>query len=255
MKTTDKYDDYLKDKTTNMESDEITKEIISDYFQEEQLRKRWGKILREDHNYGAAEETAAGATVPQAAPTDSRNKNVRRLLAVTIMGIAASLLWFFYTNIAVNVSPISPVDQLLSEHYAKPFTRDVLKGPESTLAIRSKAYHFYQNEAYKETIPLLEQLIATGGAEQEDHFFLGLSYLYTKQPEKGAQEFKTLLEGPADNYQDIATWYLGLALTDAGAYEEAKVYLSEVASWTGNKGKDELARDAKDLLQMMEEGE
>jgi len=254
MNSKDKYDDYLKDQSTDMESDEITKEIISDYFREEKLRERWGKILRDEHNFGEEENSTPAATAPTTSSDESK-KNIRRLLAVTLIGIAASLLWFFYTNIAVNVSPVSPVDQLLSEHYAKPFTRDVLKGSEETLAIRSKAYTFYQNEAYQETIPLLENLIAEGAEEKKDYFYLGLSYLYTQQPEAGAKQFKTLLEGPTNNFQDMATWYLGLALTDAGKYEEAKIYLSEVATWTGNKGKEELAKDAKDLMRVMEEKE
>jgi len=252
MKAKDKYDDYLQDKTTNMESDKITKDIISNYFQEEHLKERWGKILRDDHNYGQEENTAPMVSNTDASSNGGEKKNIRRLLVVTLIGIAASLLWFFNTNIGVNISPASPVDQLLSEHYAKPFTRDVLKGPDATLAIRSKAYTFYQNEAYKETIPLLENLIAEGAEEQEDYFFLGLSYLYTEQPEAGAKQFKTLLEGPTNNYQDIATWYLALALTDAGAYEEAKIYLSQVATWTGNKGKEKMANDAKDLMKVID---
>ena len=248
MKSREKFEKYLKDQTKDLESDELTKEIITNYFQEEKLRERWKKILNEQHNYGQPENS-----VPVASKVVDNKRNIKRLFAVALIGMAASMFWFFNSTTGSTIGPVSPVDQLLSEHYAKPFARDVLKGPESTLAIRGKAYQFYQNKNYHETISLLEELVAVGGEEQKDYFYLGLSYLYSDQPEEAAKRFKTLLEGPTNNYQDIATWYLGLALTDAGEYEEAKIHLSKVATWTGNKGKENTAKDAIELLRVIEE--
>jgi len=167
--------------------------------------------------------------------------------------MAACMFWFFNSTTGSTILPVSPVDQLLSEHYAKPFPRDVLKGPTSTLAIQNKAYLHYQGKEYPATIALLEELVANGGEEQVDYFYLGLSYLYTGQPAEGAKHFKTLLEGPPNNHQDIATWYLGLALTDAEEYEEARIYLSKVATWTGNTGKEKMAKDAVDLIRVIDE--
>ena len=250
MKTKeDKFDDYLKDKTTDMESDKITKKIISEYYEEEQLRDRWGKILKEKHRFGAT-ETVVSKTADL--PEIGNQKNGKRIFLITLMTAAASLLLFFYINTGQQVIQLSPVDQLLSEHYAKPFTRTVLKGPESNLTLKTEAYYFYQKEEYPKTIVALEALIAEGAQNSEDHFFLGLSYLYSQEPEKGVTQFKILLDGENNNYRDIATWYLGLALTDAKKYDEAKVYLSEVSKWTGNKGKEKIAKDAQDLIKEIE---
>lgn len=248
MKPIDKYNDYLKDQKTSMESDDLTKEIISDFHKEELLKERWEKILKDKHNYGNS-ETAAAATDPKI----GNKKNVKRIFLVTLMGAAATLLWFFYVNIGQTVIPMSPVDQLLSEHYQKPFNRDILKGPSSTSERRSEAYFFYQNKEYAKAIPLLESLITEGTIDPEATFFLGLSYLYNEQPEDGAKQFKTVLAGAKNNYQDIATWYLALALTDAAAYEEAKIHLSTVANWTGNAGKVQQAKDAMDLIKVINE--
>ncbi len=245
MKPIDKFNDYLKDQNTSMESDDITKEIISDFYKEELLRDRWKKILKEKHNYGESENTAT--------PKVDNKKNGKRILLITALAVAASILLFFYVNIGNTVNQLGPVDQLLSAHYEKPFPRDVLKGPRSTLALRSEAYAAYQNKDYATTISSLEQLVAEGGVDQEDYFYLGLSYLYNKQPDQSARQFKTLLDRPTSNYQDIATWYLGLALTDAKKYDEAKVYLSKVATWNGNKGKQEMAEDAMDLMKVIDE--
>ena len=250
MKTLEeKFDDYLKDQTTSLESDKITKEIISEFYEEEQLRDRWGKILKEKHRFGKT-ETAASKTAD--VPEIGNKKNGKRIFLIPLLGVAASLLLFFYINTGQQVIQLSPVDQLLSEHYAKPFTRTVLKGPESNLTLKTEAYYFYQKEEYPKTIVALKALIAEGSQDSEDHFFLGLSYLYSQQPEEGAKQFKILLGEEENNYRDIATWYLGLALTDAKKYEEAKVYLSEVTTWTGNKGKEKIAKDAKDLLKEIE---
>ena len=183
----------------------------------------------------------------------SKNGNIKRFLTVALIGLAASLFWFFNSTTGSTIIPSSPVDQLLSEHYAKPHARDILKWPNTTLAVRGNAYIFYQNKEYSKSISSFEQLISNGEGEQEDFFYLGLSYLYTQQPNKAAKHLKTLIDGPPNNYQDIATWYLALALTDAEAYDEAKVYLSKVANWSGNKGKEESAKHAVELMRVIDE--
>lgn len=248
MKTLDKYKAYLKNQSKTLEGDDITRKIITEYYEEKLLEKEWRSVLDEEYNFSISDPADQDTSIN----TNNKEINKKRLFIVALTGIAASLLLFFFVNSPTGSIPLSPLDQMLSAHYEKPFARDVLKGPSSTLEIRSQAYQFYQEKNYTETIKLLEDLMIKGGQEQEDFFYLGLCYLYRQQPEKAEKQFKTLLASPNNNYQDIATWYLALALTDAEKFDEAKIYLSEVATWNGNSGQEELANDALDLIQVIE---
>lgn len=240
------FERYLKSAPIDLEADDFTRRLISQYYEEEALRKRWKGILGNKYEYSLNTPMQAEASIPTTA--SSKYKLLGPLLA---MAACVLFAWLFWPT--VDHTSSDPVAELLSEHYANPHTRDLLKGSSLEPALRSRAYNFYQNKEYQKTIPLLEEVINEGSQEEADHFFLGLSYLYNKQAEQAIPSFQYLLAQPLTRYKDSATWYLALALTAANNYTAARPYLRQVATWDGNSGKRKLAAEAERLLKVLDE--
>jgi len=114
------------------------------------------------------------------------------------------------------------------------------------------AFQYYQEGNNASANILFEEFI-TGGNETEDvRFFLGLSYLYSNKSIDAISHFEWILNRKETSYKDAATWFIALALTDSDRYNEAKRYLIEVSNLDQNKGKRELAKKAKTLLDALD---
>ena len=230
------YHNYLKNHGLQLEDDEFSKQLVKEHFEVEDIKQRWSTILGRD------QESEATVDIP--------NKfSVRKLFMP--LGIAASLaimLMVYFPN-TQQVAELGPVEELLQEVYAYPVSRDIVKGSMSQGELRTLAYQHYQERKYPEAITAFNELIELESESTEDRFFLGLSYLYNRNPELAVKEFDQLLEVGDSEREDYIVWYLALALLDAGDNERATIYLTQVSKWNNNKGQLKLAGKAIELLE------
>ena len=225
-------------------SDVFTKKILTEYFEGEKLKTRWQAIL--DQNKFSDSDLAADLALPK---KKTSLKLVRNLLILA----ACFILLFLVKQINIGTSEENTVHQLLAEHYAKPYNREVFKGiDEGNSKLEYQAFQNYQSGEYEKAIPFFEEIILSGSEDEDVRLFLGLCYLYSNNSELAINNFTWILNQNVSSYEDAATWYSALAYTDAERYEEAKKYLIEVASWDQNSGRRKLAKKAKDLLKAME---
>lgn len=243
MRLIQKTEDYLKGKLATKENDNFTKELVHDYFEKEKLKKHWGTLLDEDFNLKTGNNNNS---VP------AKSSKIIPLLAFATT-IAASLLLIFYVFVPGQVedNQLSAIDVLLNEHYATPFNRTMLKGPNETAAQRTKAFELYNGREYEKAIPLLTSFVQNGTAIEDDYFFLGLSHLYSKQPEEAIIALSFIYQKEDMQRKDAATWYLALAYVANNECEDAKPLLENVATWKGNSGKLKLANNANELLEIV----
>lgn len=243
MKILEKYDKYFKEELPAAEAEAITRTLLFDYFEAEALRSQWAKILEKEHDLYRSNP-------PKSNISETPKPGLNKIkIWGTITALAASLALLFYIFSTSQQTALNPIDQLLSAHYEKPFTRNLLKEIPATNDSRMQAYDLYQNHAYSEAIPYFEALLTEYPQDEDLHFFLGLSQLYTHQSAAAINQFNWILAQPTAQRKDAATWFLGLAYTDNEQFEEAKIHLNEVAQWDNNAGKLKMANQAKELIQ------
>lgn len=243
MRLIHKADQYLKGEMSNEENDNFTEEIVQEYFEKEKLKKHWGNLLEEKHNFASKSNSLAPA---------KSNSNIVRMVAFAT-SIAASLLFVFYFFAPgdADAKQLSAIDKILNEHYAVPLTRTMLKGSNDMEAQRTQAFEFYNGREFEKAIPILASFVNDNTANEDDYFYLGLSYLYNNQPARAIAPLQHILNQDGMQRKDATTWYLSLAYTDSDHCENAKPLLNKVASWKGNKGKQKLANSAKELLDVI----
>lgn len=252
MKLTEKYNDYLKGQMSETANDTFTKEIVKDYFDKENYQKKWGKILAEKHNITATE----GSDTKSTSDTNKgRRINLTRIIAISI-SIAASVLVIAYVFFpTAQTNEMLAIDAILSEQYNKPVTRGTNAGTSAIDVKRNLAYENYGQRDYANTIPALKEIIDSNEGTEEDHFYLGLSYYYNKQAANSVDHFKYILSLENAERKDAASWFLALAHIEAKQCQEAIPILTTISTWSGNKGKQKKASDAKRLIQSIEKGE
>lgn len=156
-------------------------------------------------------------------------KRVIPLWAKNAMRVAAMLLLFagvyqvFLTFGGVHTSEV--YDTYFEAYEAPSMERDGSESPNWKLVVAS-----YQNGAYKETIPFLQQ----SKGEVPDYliaFYTGISHMASQKPdlEKAVQNFDEVLTTDNDYHQQ-AEWYKALALLKMEKEEAAKVIFKKIVA-------------------------
>lgn len=104
---------------------------------------------------------------------------------------------------------------------------ELRKSSEDITTTRSKAIDAYMTKNYISAINYWQQVDQFGQATPEDHFYLGLSYLYSKQYLLAVNSFKKEFGGK-DKFQQEKVWFLALSQIQAGNSKAAKTTLEVI---------------------------
>jgi len=230
-------DRYFNLNNIPLEDDVVSKKLIERYYEEKELVKHWSQLIDK------SEVTIVPQKKTEKKINSFRNKQLFGIFATLAASLAILVIFPFKSQ--------DPIDKLLAKHYEIPYNRNILKGPALIDLQRNTAYSLYREKKYEAAIHFFLKEIPSTDFQDSDHFFIGLSYLYTDQPEKAIDHLKQVADKTSSLYKDSAIWYTGLALVDAQRLTEASRYLEKVALWNGNKGKQNLALEAKLLLDII----
>ncbi len=214
---------YTKKEISPEELERTSERFLQEMFQDE-LRRKWGKRLRDEHQL------------------DRVQTGKRRVILRWVAGIAATLL------LAVAawqwLSPQTPNKQellalYLQDHFSNAETR---KSDTAVDELRQEAISAYKRKDFQQAAILRQQLVDKDSALiKDDFFYLGLSYLY-QQPPNTKQAITWLLraqEMPGRKYQLEGQWSLALAYLAQGEDEKARPILEVLV--TGQQWKTEEA--------------
>ncbi len=266
-KRIDKYDQYIKGNMSEEEMDQFTEDIVTEHYEEEALKAELRKEVAFHYERMEKELQNPNISTPtnkEITPTSNTTvsggqvvsmNNRSRILQVLSLGIAATLLvgligYFMLPNLT-NTPSI--VEAKIAEHYTNiNVTRSIVKGvPQAILEKREQAFGHYKNKNYQAAIPLFKEILTSPSGNEEDQYFLGLSYLHNKQEVEAAGIFKTLLQENKTPRKDEVSWCLSLALLSAGKCTQATPYLTDMTQWDGNKRMRTYAQNAQELLDLV----
>lgn len=192
--------------TTDEGMDEsINKKVVQQSIESDQWLS-WQKKLSEDYNIHR---------------NLSNKKPVAKVrpLRTWLMASAAALLLLvsgiFLIKTLDETSPVKLADNYINtEKFAHPLELRS-KGPEQDLSqMRTEAALAYIKNDYPAAISIGEQIIRQAAeSSTDDHFFLGLSYVYNNQPSSAINQLllaqqKGLLSG---RFVQETDWFLALA--------------------------------------------
>lgn len=226
-----KYNQYIKGELSDAETNTLTKEIISDYFADEERKEKWNKLLEKDKELL---ELKKKGNLPK--------KKIKRLLS-KMLGIAASILvllvvWWSYHS---SIKAITPSD-LITQHLKKaPGSYNTRKGSE----IKLEAVEYYQAKEYKKAVKAYEKKLSQNAIilSEEDYFYMGFSYMKLERWDSAIDAFKQVVEHPRQGMKEDANWYLSLAFFLKGEREDAIKILEQIKVRKGA-----MHEDAKELL-------
>jgi tetratricopeptide (TPR) repeat protein len=222
---------YTSDDITPAELDLISRSLLRAHKQS-QRKAKWEQRLAAEH-----------ATVRTA-------RRSPRLHALRWpIGIAASIglllaVYFLMPPFASTPTPNQLASTFLTE-VAPPASGNIRKGEG-----RQSGSEFFDLGEYAKAIAALEAGLQQGKAEENAPLLLGISYLYTQQPDRAIEvltNFGTNNKTTARKYNDILRWYLGIAFIQTNRYEEAKRQLAQLqpGDWQYQKAQDWIQKLAK----------
>ena len=225
---------YTKKKISPEELERTSERFLQEMFEDE-LRRKWRKRLKDEHQL------------------DRGAHSNRRIALRWIAGIAATLLlalvgWQLLLPEAPQKEEL--LAQYLQDHYTDAITR---KNGEISNQLRQEAISAYNEKDFGRAAALRQQLLAEGLAiTKDDYFYLGLSYLY-QQPPNTEQAIQWLLQAqamPGRKYALEGKWSLALAYLAQGNDNQARPLLEELVEDQQWK-----AEEAAELLRLLEQNE
>ncbi len=259
----DKYiDQELSDKERQeldalMTEDEEFKEevevavMMNASFNVEQ-KQRWAKLLEAEATKTSVQPSQPTKT--SETDTDQKETKVRQLqprtrwLRIAAMLLPAVFALFLYLFLA-NSSQTAPqmADHYLSNRHQAP-TITMSQGNDLSQNWKT-AIKAYQEEKYESAANLLEPLTNSTNATAEQHFYLGLTYLYKEkaEPVKAIQQFEKSQQLNPAQYSAEGNWYIALAHLKNDDWTKAKPLLEQIVA-----NKDWKWQTAKEILEEQE---
>ncbi len=205
---------------------QITEIILTDYFDNQQ-REKWNKILKEKHGIEQPQKKRA-----------KRIQLYRRLAAAAILLILVTAGIFY-----APINQAKTTQDLIALHLEdKKQNTGIRKSGGTTVTIQTNAMAAYEENDYKNAIPLFLKILENKEAKIEYNLFLGLSYLYSQNAKKAIDAFKTARTKTRtttqDNKEELATsinWYLSLAYLQQKDYKNARKELMAIIENNGRK--------------------
>lgn len=253
---TNKLKNYLEGSLSEEQLDSQTKDIIKEYFFEQEKKNHWKSILSKEHHVKTF-DSINDITPPKnvkfketkVSPGTAKGKMFGILL---ILIVIISCLWLFTSNQKSEAIPEqTTIEHIMAEIHNSPMQYRNTKGPILHAKKRAQAYDLYNEKDYLNAGNIFEEITLNESFIEDDHFYLGLCYLYSDQAEDAVLVFKHILKQSKLERKDSSIWFLGLALIESKNYQEAKSYLQQVSEWQGNSGKLRKAKQASQLLDMI----
>jgi len=247
MKNKNLLSNYIQGVKSEVELDEMTKILVKDYFEESETKEKWKKILVEKYGINSFEDLNDWEEIKQKKP---KTKLFRLSILSTLV---ASLLIFLIFTLNTETKTSDPLANILEEYNSNPIQYRNTKGEGDIEGNRRLAFESYNNKDYQSSAEILEKIISNDAFNEDDNFYLALSYLYEKKAEKSVILFKKILDQENLQRRDASTWFLALSLIENEQYSEARIYLNDIAKWKGNSGKTRKADQAKELLSIIKD--
>jgi tetratricopeptide (TPR) repeat protein len=227
---------YKNNELSSTDTEGVEKMMIEAIVKREQQQK-WATLLAAEGIQRASAETTQQRT-------GTRTVNMWRYA----VGLAASFL--LVAVIWQTMGTTSKTALQLADNY---MMTDRFESPSVRMGATEDTKNWDEaKNAYREA--QFEKVILAIGAipnpTTEQLFYLGLSYLYQKEPdlEKAVFYFTTNLERRDGNFKDESRWYLALTLIKMDRKEEAKNILQQLLRLGENGWK---AKEAKKLLEKL----
>lgn len=258
MKKLDPLNKYVGQNNTEQELDSATKELVKDYFLQEDIKNKWKQLLSNDHNvktFDKLEDIPSFKEQIQVNTKSIESTSKKDLFGKLILGTFAililAIMLISYIQKKDSEQTLAPMANIMDEYYSSPMQYRNTKGPITNKEKRQKAFDLYNNKEYKKASKIFEDINASQIFIEDDHFYLGLCYLYNKEPLKATKSFKLILSEKNLQRDDSASWFLALSLIESQNYEEAKIHLDKISQWTGNAGKMKKAAQAAEILELI----
>ncbi len=193
--------------------------------QDQIIRAKWAIELEEKYGVRRQQEQAP----------KSRLRWLRYGASIAASLLLACLAWQWWPASATNYQQMA--DTYLSQPFEIKQTR---KGAQEIERLRGQAMEAYNNKAYDRAVVFRNAIVSSGQATKEDHFYLGLSYLY-QQPSlanDAAEQMEIALTFPERRYREEIHWFLALAYVKAERLEEARSSLQNIIDrkyWNADK--------------------
>lgn len=221
----------------NLQGEELeafTEKFLTAKFDRDR-KKRWGKILEEEHNIPPQKEKV--------------RKRKTRMVYLWVGAIAAAiaLLFIIYPNLLnpTGNSYQQLADSFLQEDFYS--NQGISKGDIDLKQLSIDAATAYNNKDFVTAIDLYAEIAVLPGAEEEHYFFLGLSYLYNENFPKAIEVLAELEQSESSaQFEQETRWFLALAYLRNNETDKAKPLLNQVkdSNWNNQK--------AAQLLKLLE---
>jgi len=146
------------------------------------------------------------------------------------LAAASFLLIAFASWWIINASPKATTEELLAT-YMQPYRNPSnLRGEGRSILLRSQAAELYSNGDYNQAALIWDRLMMVeGGGTERDHFYMGISRLFSTPPkaEQAIRQLEIVLQSDNDYHQQ-SWWYIALAYLKTGKQEEARSYLEKL---------------------------
>lgn len=128
-------------------------------------------------------------------------------------------------------------NQLFDEYYVAPqqFVVNVERGETAELTAEQKAYWHYDRKEYDVAKNLFLQLLKDDSDKADYHFYLGICYLETDEPQLALTEWAKISEG---KWQEAAQWYSALCYLKMENKEQAITLLKRLQNKPGDYQED-----------------
>lgn len=174
------------------------------------------------------------------------------------MAVAASVILLavvgYFTLSGGSRTPSEIFDEHFSSYEVPGTFRggvDTAKGADSLkMAQYGQAFDVYTAGAFKEAIPLLEEIKASYPEERMASFYLGLSHLELGQAKEAIPSLEKAGRGSYTPFGRQARWYLGLAYLKNGDLDSARTSFHEFEYKGGGyqKAAQEIVKELEKLL-------
>ncbi|MEN0003887.1 MAG: tetratricopeptide repeat protein [Bacteroidota bacterium] len=223
---------FFQDGQRPEEQEQQAKAFLRAKFDAEK-RKRWAKQLEQEHGV-------------QRTPS-ARLAKRRRLVVWMASAAAAILLLLIFFQDGIYTTASTP-QQLAANYLAEaPFAHQgQRKSSEQIEALRATAIEQYMRKEYQAASESWAALQQHTGANEEDLFYLGLSYLYSGNYASAIDQLSSATAAP-DRFAQERRWFLALAYIQAGRTGQGEQLLKAIAPAHFNHKK------AQHLLQQIDQ--
>jgi tetratricopeptide (TPR) repeat protein len=216
----------MKPFTITQADDTYDKDIVT-YLVKENLRKRYGILLKDNH------------AIERKKSTIGRFNHVYWRAAILLLMTAS----FLFVSQLKSDSPHQMAMDMAKETMIIGNQEIMRKDGTLSLKIRLEANAAFINQKYEEAILMYKKLEATGSATDIDYFYQGIAQLKQHKPQttEAIKMFNQIHDVEQLKYE--IDWFTALAFAMEGRYAESSHALNRVIA-----NKKYKVREAKKLL-------